>query len=205
MSETPFRVGITSISKPMPRLAGAGACRVLDPVPGIEYELMPDTHGVGAPEVLDRYDAVIALDYRFPAESLRLERLAVLARWGVGYDKILDACTQAGVLLAITPTGTAARRRGYSRHDLPLAKNLTRGHRPAHPTGRWRREPLPWPTSRAIPRLDRLGNIAGRTCSVSRGRLALDGCWRTRSLPANASALGVELTDLDTVMRRATS
>jgi len=38
---------------------------VLDPVPGIEYELMPDTHGVGAPEVLDRYDAVIALDYRF--------------------------------------------------------------------------------------------------------------------------------------------
>jgi len=77
MSETPFRVGITSDFETMPRACWSWR---LPPCstrfPGIEYELMPDTHGVGAPEVLDRYDAVIALDYRFPAESFVAPRAA---------------------------------------------------------------------------------------------------------------------------------
>ena len=44
---------------------------------------------LGVAEVLDRYDAVIGLDYQFPAESFRgIRRLAALARWGVGYDMV---------------------------------------------------------------------------------------------------------------------
>ena len=106
MNNTSFRVGITSDFETNAKgLLEPALAAVLDPVPGIQYELMPDTNSVGAPEVLDRYDAVIALDYRFPSESfVGLQRLAVIARWGVGYDKIdVDACTKAGVLLAITP------------------------------------------------------------------------------------------------------
>ena len=205
MSETPFRVGITSDFETNAKgLLEPALAAVLDPVPGIEYELMPDTGGVGAPEVLDRYDAVIALDYRFPAESfVGLERLAVLARWGVGYDKIdVEACTQAGVLLAITPD--SVRRpvaEGILAMIFALAKNLRTLDRRIR-TGRWRREPP------AVADLEGkslgsigLGNIAGEMFRIARavgfGRLLA----YSRSLPANASALGVELTDLDTVMR----
>src|SRR5260370_31195414 len=101
MSRTPFRVGITSDFETNAKgLLEAALAAVLDPVPGIEHELMPDTGGVGAPEVLDRYDALVALDYRFPAASfVGLERVAVLARWGAGYDCVdVSACTKAGVL-----------------------------------------------------------------------------------------------------------
>src|SRR5579859_7472299 len=98
MSKTLFRVGITADFETHAKgLLEPALAAVLDPVPGIEYETMPDTGGVGAPEVLDRYDAVIALDCRFPAASfVGLERMAVLARWGVGYDKVdVEACTNA--------------------------------------------------------------------------------------------------------------
>src|ERR1700675_2390076 len=128
MSKTSFRIGITpDFESNAKGLLEPALAAVLDPVPGIEHERMPDTGGVGAPEVLDRYDAVIALDYRFPPESfVKLERLAVLARWGVGYDMVdVDACTKAGVLLAITPD--SVRRpvaEGIIAMIFALAKNL---------------------------------------------------------------------------------
>src|ERR1700694_1896174 len=101
MSKTSFRVGITAdFDTNAKGLLEPALAAVLDPVPGIEYDPMPDTGGLALPEVLDRYDAVIALDYRFPAESfVGLERLTVLARWGVGYDMVdVNACTEAGVI-----------------------------------------------------------------------------------------------------------
>jgi phosphoglycerate dehydrogenase-like enzyme len=202
MTRTPFRVGITSDFETKGLLEPALAA-VLDPVPGIEYELMPNTGGVGAPEVLDRYDAVIALDYRFPAESfVGLERLAVLARWGVGYDKIdLNACTKAGVLLAITPD--SVRRpvaEGIIAMIFALAKNLRTLDRRIH-TGRWRREPpvLVDLEGRTLGSIG-LGNIAGEMFRIARavgfGRLLA----YSLAVPTSAGALAVELTDLDTVM-----
>lgn len=53
------------------------------------------------------YDALFLLAYRATAASLQgADRLSIIARWGVGYDNVdLAACTEAGVVVAITPGG----------------------------------------------------------------------------------------------------
>jgi D-3-phosphoglycerate dehydrogenase len=58
-------------------------------------------------EQLQDFDALILLAHRFAAESIPASgRLAVVARFGVGYDTVdLDACTKAGIAVAITPDG----------------------------------------------------------------------------------------------------
>jgi phosphoglycerate dehydrogenase-like enzyme len=74
--------------------------------PGIEYAPMPPQPGnVATPEALNQFDAIFALATKFTADSLRgADRLALVARWGVGYDMIdVPALTAAGVALAITP------------------------------------------------------------------------------------------------------
>jgi phosphoglycerate dehydrogenase-like enzyme len=204
MSKTPFRVGITSDFETNAKgLLEPALAAVLDPVPGIEYEPMPDTNGVGEPEVLDRYDALIALDYRFPSNSfVGLERLTVLARWGVGYDKIdVDACTKAGVLLAITPD--SVRRpvaEGIVAMIFGLAKNLRTLDRQIR-AGRWRRDVpvLVDLNGRTLGSIG-FGNIAGEMFRIARavgfGRMLA----YSRSTHSNPGALGVELTDLDNVM-----
>ena len=101
-----FQVGITPDFRTLAAgLLEPALAEVFDPASHVNYGWMPDTAGVGAAEVLDRYDAVISLDYRFPAESFRgIRRLAALARWGVGYDMVdAAACTLADVILTITP------------------------------------------------------------------------------------------------------
>jgi phosphoglycerate dehydrogenase-like enzyme len=205
MSQAPFRVGITSdFGTHAKGLLEPALVAVLDPASDVEYETMPDTNGVGAPEILDRYDAVIALDYSFPASSFAgLERLAVLARWGVGYDKVdVDACTQAGVLLAIT--SDSVRRpvaEGILALIFALSKHLRTLDRQIR-AGRWRREPpvLVDLAGRSLGSIG-LGNIAGEMFRMARaigfGRLLA----YSRSSHSDAAALGVELTDLDTVMR----
>ena len=75
----------------------------------LEVKPMP-AQSIAQPEVIDRYDAIFALALKFNRESLQgLKRLAVIARWGVGYDMIdTAALTEADVALAITPN--AVRR-----------------------------------------------------------------------------------------------
>ena len=53
-----------------------------------EYGPMPPQPGkIGTPEALNQFDAIIALSLKITPESLRgVDRLAVIARWGVGYD-----------------------------------------------------------------------------------------------------------------------
>ena len=52
-------------------------------------------------------DALILLGNRFAAESVPADgRLAIVARFGVGYDTVdVAACTEAGIALTITPDG----------------------------------------------------------------------------------------------------
>jgi D-3-phosphoglycerate dehydrogenase len=56
---------------------------------------------------LEDFDALILLSHRFTAESVpKSGRLAVVARFGVGYDTVdVAACTRAGIALVITPDG----------------------------------------------------------------------------------------------------
>lgn len=58
-------------------------------------------------EQLDDFDALILLAHRFDAGSVpQSGRLAVVARFGVGYDTVdVEACTRAGIALVITPDG----------------------------------------------------------------------------------------------------
>ena len=58
-------------------------------------------------EQLEDFDALILLAHRFDAASIHPGgRLAVVARFGVGYDTVdVAACTKAGIALVITPDG----------------------------------------------------------------------------------------------------
>lgn len=59
------------------------------------------------PEQLEDFDALILLAHRFDATSIpRSGRLAVVARFGVGYDTVdVAACTANDIALVITPDG----------------------------------------------------------------------------------------------------
>lgn len=72
---------------------------------GIAWEPMEASGGSARLDIADRYDAILALGLRFTAESVTgAKRLAVIARWGVGYDMIdTEALTANGIALAITP------------------------------------------------------------------------------------------------------
>jgi phosphoglycerate dehydrogenase-like enzyme len=74
--------------------------------PGVELVFLESANPLRA-EQLEDFDALILLAHRFAAESApRSGRLAVIARFGVGYDTVdVDACTRAGIALVITPDG----------------------------------------------------------------------------------------------------
>ncbi|NJN83053.1 MAG: hypothetical protein HC802_12730 [Caldilineaceae bacterium] len=85
------------------------------------------------------FDAVMVLSLRFPAASFdRLDRLALIARWGVGFDRIdIEAATQSNVLVSIN---VDAVRRPVAEAIvtllLALAKRLPQKDRIVR-TGRW--------------------------------------------------------------------
>ena len=59
-------------------------------VPGIEYLPMPPQPGkLATAEGLNGFEAIFALGLKITRESLKsVDRLALVARWGVGYDMI---------------------------------------------------------------------------------------------------------------------
>ncbi len=74
--------------------------------PDIEHFYLPPGGEVAAAD-LEEVDALILLASRFTAASVpNSGRLALVARFGVGYDTVdVDACTAAGIALAIAPDG----------------------------------------------------------------------------------------------------
>jgi len=76
--------------------------------PGLEFHVLAHQPDKIIPAgALAGFDALFLLAYRITAESLTgAGRLAIVARWGVGYDNVdLAACTRAGVVVGITPGG----------------------------------------------------------------------------------------------------
>ena len=85
--------------------------------PDFDLEPLRDTPGLDvqsvplgtecAPDALEGFDALILLMARFTRASVpRDRRLRIIARFGVGYDAVdLEACTDAGIALTITPSG----------------------------------------------------------------------------------------------------
>ncbi len=78
----------------------------LKSAPGVEMEFLEPADPIRAEQVTD-FDALILLTSRFQRASIHPNgRLAVVARFGVGYDTVdVEACTEAGIALVITPDG----------------------------------------------------------------------------------------------------
>ena len=204
-----FRVGLTrDFLKPDGTMGfGDIGLGLLDRAPGVEWEfLAADTRELSAEQVRG-YDALLVLAPRVTAATLEGDnRLAVVARFGVGYDSVdVDACTRHDVLLTITPDGV---RRPVAAsvvtlvlalsHKLLQKDRLTRA-------GRW------------AEKADYMGmGLAGRTLgliglgNIGREVFELAKPFGMRHLacdpyvtPAAAQAIGVELTDLEALLRTA--
>lgn len=74
--------------------------------PGVEMVFLENASPL-KPEQLEDFDALILLAHRFDATSAPTSgRLAVVARFGVGYDTVdVPACTANDIALVITPDG----------------------------------------------------------------------------------------------------
>jgi phosphoglycerate dehydrogenase-like enzyme len=172
--------------------------------PGIEYVPMPPQPGnVATPEALNQFDAIFALATKFTADSLRgVDRLALIARWGVGYDMIdVPALTKAGVALAITPN---AVKRPVAEAILTLifalSKNLPELDHTVR-AGKWRGD---------LPRLG-VGVVGKVLGSIGCGNIAQQLFRLAASLgfarfiaydPYVTEAVGVELVTLEEVLRQ---
>ncbi len=174
---------------------------------GVKCGPMPPQPGkMGTPDALNQFDAIFSLALKITPESLQgVDRLAVVARWGVGYDMIdVDALTASDIMLCITPN---AVRRPVAEAILTLVfallKNLPAQDRLTR-AGGWRGD------------LKRLGrNIPGHTLgSVGCGNIAKELFRLAKALgfsrliaadpfvkQEQVSDLGIEMVDLDTLFR----
>jgi phosphoglycerate dehydrogenase-like enzyme len=105
----PFRVGITQdFLKPDGTLGfGDIGLDLLAADARIQFEFLPASGDELPPGLVQPYDALLVLAPRVTAATLDGSgRLALVARFGVGYDNVdVAACTRQDVLLTITPSG----------------------------------------------------------------------------------------------------
>ena len=110
---------------------------------GIEVVPMPpQPNKTATPEALNQFDGVLALAMRINAGSLKgVDRLAIVARWGVGYDAIdVAALTQVDAALCITPKGVRAPvAEAILAFVFALSKNMFQLDRMTR-AGKWRGE-----------------------------------------------------------------
>ena len=204
----PFRVGLTrdflSASGELAyKDVGLG---LLEETPGLEYDFFESGGVEIQPEQLQDLDAVIVATPRVTARSLkRIERLALIARLGVGYDNIdLEACTAADVMLTIC-RGAVNNSVAESILCLmqALAKRLFIKDRLTR-TGRFR-DKIHFMGSDVAGRVVGsigLGGIASRLFELLRPfHLSRALAYDPYVDPDRAAALGVELVDFDRVLR----
>jgi len=184
------------------------ALDILRREPRIEFEFMPHYTPAITPEQAARYDIIILLRPDVTAQSVsgNDRRLFHIARFGVGYDNIdVSACTEAGVLVTITPAGV---RRPVATMSLTfvlaLAQKLLIKDRLTR-EGRWadRIQHMGMGLTGRVLSSIGLGNTGSELFRLARPLdmrfMAFDPHVRAE----DARALGVELVDLDTMLRAA--
>ena len=201
-----FRIGITpDFDRNAKGLIDPVLTEWLDGIPGITHGRLADVGPIATPAQLRDVDAVINLALRFGPESFTgRDRLAVIARWGVGYEMIdVDACTANDVALCITPEGV---RTPMSEAEmamlLALSKRLTAKDR-ALRAGEWRGEGVGLGVcihNRVVGTIG-LGNIGSEFVRLVRtfGPRRILAC--DPYVTAAGEALGVELVSLETLIR----
>src|SRR6478672_3889503 len=109
MASAAFRVGLTRDFLRADGTLGYGdiGLGALEALPGVTWEFLAEDTPELRTDQVRGYDALLVLAPRITAATLAgADRLAIIARFGVGYDTVdLDACTRRGVLLTITPEG----------------------------------------------------------------------------------------------------
>jgi D-3-phosphoglycerate dehydrogenase len=204
-----FRVGLTRdfLNQDGTPAFGDIGLDLLDAASGVEWEyLAENTRELRADQIRD-YDALAVLAPRVTAATLEgAERLALIARYGVGYDSVdVEACTRHGVLLTITPDGV---RRPMATvvltYLLALSHRLLEQDRLTR-AGGWTRklEVMGTGLTGKTLGLIGLGNI-GREVVKLAAPLELRFVAHDPYVdPAQAAAHGVDLVDLETLLRNA--
>jgi phosphoglycerate dehydrogenase-like enzyme len=180
---------------------------LLENVPGLTYGFVSEYCHEYRPDQLRHYDVLISLKPRITAESLRgVERLCAIGRCGVGYDNVdLDACTESGIAVYITPGGVVRPvAESIVLLVLALSHNLLSKDRLVR-KGRWAESTRPLgrePRGRIVGTIG-LGNIASETIRLLKPFdvarfLAFDPYIQ----PERATRLGVESVPLDELLRQ---
>jgi D-3-phosphoglycerate dehydrogenase len=104
-----FQIGVTrDFLKPDGSLGfGDIGLSLLDADPSVMWSFLPENEPLLSPEIVAPYDGLLVLAPRVTADTVRTAgRLRIVARFGVGYDNVdVNACTQSGVIVTITPDG----------------------------------------------------------------------------------------------------
>lgn len=203
-----FRVGIThDFLKPDGSLGfGDIGLDRLDENPHVAWEFLSD-YGPALPAaVASQFDALLVLAPQVTAATLDgAGRLAVIARFGVGYDNVdVSACTRNDVLLTITPSGV---RRPVAvsaltlllalSHKLLVKDRMTR-------EGRWHEklnEMGVGLTGRTLGLIG-LGNIGREILRVAAPLEMRFAAFDPFVSPEIAQASGVEILGLDALLER---
>jgi phosphoglycerate dehydrogenase-like enzyme len=167
---------------------------------GLGWEFLAESVRVLRAADLQGYDAVLCFAPRVPRETIvNVDRLRLIARLGVGYDTVdVDACTEHGVLVTITPDGIRRPMASSAMaFVLALAHRLLEKDRHVR-AGGW----------------DRFAfggtGLTGRTLgligvgNVGTDLVRLAEPWAMRMIshdPYAPAPAGVELVDLDTLLR----
>jgi phosphoglycerate dehydrogenase-like enzyme len=179
---------------------------LLGGIPGLAHDFVREYRAEYSPDQLSQYDVLITLKPKITAQSLMgVSRLCGIGRCGVGYDNVdLDACTQNGIAVYITPGGVVRPvAEAIVLFVLALSHHLVRKDRQVR-QGLWAestrflgREPR----QRVVGTIG-LGNIASEAVRLLRvldvGKfLAFD----PYASPQHAAELGVELVSLEDLLR----
>lgn len=103
-----FRVGLTrDFLTPSGAIAFGDIGLSLLDGPGVTWQFLAENTPELRPDQIAGFDGLLVLGPKVTAATLAgNDRLAVVARFGVGYDNVdVPACTAAGVALTITPDG----------------------------------------------------------------------------------------------------
>ncbi len=203
----PFRVGLTrDVIRPNGEYGFGGiGVRLLQSTPGLEVEFIERHPKEFTPEDIAGFDAIAMLGGQITAGSLEgNERLALVARFGVGYDNVdIAACTANGVFLTITPEAVQRPMAVVNlTFLLALAGRLLEQDKLTR-EGRWadkqdaRGTGLVGKTFGTIG----FGRIAQETHTIARPLGMRHVAHDPYANPAVAAAAGVELIDLDTLLR----
>ncbi len=202
-----FRVGIT---RDFLRADGSPAygdigLSALAGVPGIETEFLAENTRELRADQIAGYDALLVLAPRLTAATLEgADRLAIVARFGVGYDSVdVDACTRKGVLLTITPDGV---RRPVATSALTfllaLSHRLLEKDRLTR-TGRWadKADFMGIGLTGRTLGLIGLGNIGGEVFRLARPLEMRHLAFDPYASAEAADSVGAALVDLATLLR----